>query len=64
MSDRKPGGHELLKAQPGMTLEQLIAATGRADRTVRGALKKLGTNDKRAGSQGEKLWSLDEDEAT
>ena len=54
---------ELLEAQPGMSREQIMAATGYAERTVREALREAGADAKRAGAQGEKLWSLDEEAA-
>jgi len=51
---------ELLEAQPDMSIEQLMTATGYAERTVRKTLKDLGAAAKRGGAQGEKLWSLDD----
>jgi hypothetical protein len=52
----------LLAAQPGMTERQLIEASGYAERTVRDALKALGAHWVRSGSNGEKSWTLPEDE--
>lgn len=52
---------ELLEAQPELTERRLIEETGYAERTVRKALRDLGADSKRAGAQGEKLWSLDDE---
>jgi AAA domain len=52
---------ELLEAQPGMTQRQLIEATGYAERTVRKALRELDATNKRAGSNGERLFELPEE---
>ena len=41
-----------------MSVEQLMAASGYAERTVRKELKALGAQGRRSGPQGEKLWSL------
>ncbi len=50
---------QLLIAQPGMSLEQLMAATGYADRTVRKALKELDARGQRqGGSNGVNSWVL------
>jgi hypothetical protein len=52
---------ELLEAQPGMTQRQLIEATRYAERTVRKALRELDATNKRAGSNGERLFELPEE---
>lgn len=52
---------ELLKGQPGMTCKQVSEASGFAQDTVRKALKELGAEGKRSGSQGEKVWSMPEE---
>ncbi len=50
----------LLATDPGMTLEQLMTATGYAERTMRGALRQLGAQD-RSGPHNLKLWHLPEE---
>ena len=50
---------DVLGGQPEMTLDQIVAAVGYTDRTVRKALRELGAEPTRAGSQGEKTWALD-----
>ena len=50
---------DVLGGQPEMTLDQVVAAVGYTDRTVRKALRELGAEPTRAGSQGEKTWALD-----
>lgn len=50
---------ELLQAQPDMTIGQLEAATGYAERTIRKALKEIGANDRRPGQRAEPVWNLD-----
>jgi hypothetical protein len=50
---------ELLEAQPGMTIGQLVEATGKAERTIRKALKELGAHDERPGATADKLWSVE-----
>jgi hypothetical protein len=50
---------ELLKAQPGMSIAQLIEATRYAERTIRKALKEVGAHDDRPGATADKLWSVD-----
>jgi AAA domain len=52
----------LLAAQPGMTERQMIEASGYKERTVRDALKALGAHGVRSGANGEKTWTLPEDE--
>lgn len=52
---------ELLEAQPGMTQAQLIEASSYSERTVRDALRSLHAKDKRPGTTGEKLFSLEEE---
>lgn len=54
---------ELLEAQPEMTLEQLVEASGYTDRTVREALKKLGARERKTAPHAPKLWSLDDEAA-
>jgi AAA domain len=49
---------ELLAGQPGMTIGQLVEETGKAERTVRSALKEIGANDDRPGTTADKLWTL------
>jgi AAA domain/HTH domain len=48
---------ERLEAQPGLTLEQLAAATGVSERTVRKALTDLAAEHD-TGKHGKKLWRL------
>ena len=50
----------LLATDPGMTLEQLMTATGYAERTMRGALRQLGAQDP-SGPHNLKLWHLPEE---
>jgi AAA domain len=50
---------ELLEAQPGMTIGQLVDATGKAERTIRKALKELDAHDERPGATADKLWSVE-----
>lgn len=51
---------ELLEAQPGATIPQLVEGTGYADRTVRDALTKAGASaGDRPGKHGEKPWYLE-----
>ena len=54
---------ELLEAQPEVTLEQLVEASGYTDRTVREALKKLGARERKTAPHAPKLWSLDDEAA-
>lgn len=54
---------DLLSTQPGMSLRQLIDETGYSERTIRDALRAIGTESTRPGSTGEHLFSL-ENEAT
>jgi hypothetical protein len=49
---------ELLEARPGLTRTQLMDESSFKEGTVDKALKKLGAEDTRPGSQGEKLWTL------
>jgi AAA domain-containing protein len=50
---------ELLEGQPGMTVAQLVEETGKAERTVRSALKEIGADSgKRANDEA--LWSVGE----
>ena len=46
-----------LEERPGRTLEDLVTLTGNSDKTIRGALKKLGATHQ-PGRHGTKLWSL------
>jgi hypothetical protein len=46
-----------------MSVEQLVAASGYAERTVRGALKKLEVTAHETGTHAPNLWSLDEEQA-
>lgn len=51
----------LLEVQPGMTEAQLMAATGKSERTIRNVLHKMGAVSTRAGTTAPKLWELSED---
>jgi hypothetical protein len=54
---------ELLTAQPAMSEAQLMAATGKAERTVRDALKKIDARWTQPGGKAfPKLWSLGDEE--
>jgi hypothetical protein len=48
---------QLLEDQPGLMLPQLVEATGKADRTVRAALRELGA----VGEGLPKRWELPSD---
>jgi hypothetical protein len=50
---------ELLEAQPGMSIAQLMKATGKAERTIRKALKEVEAHADRPGATADKLWSVD-----
>jgi hypothetical protein len=50
---------ELLEGQPGMTTAQLVEETGKADRTVRKALKEIGADEAKIGNEPA-LWSIGE----
>jgi hypothetical protein len=52
---------EILTAQPGMTLNQLVETTGYAERTVRKALNEIDAQHERPGSRAERLWSVEEE---
>ncbi|MGH3032120.1 MAG: AAA family ATPase [Gaiellaceae bacterium] len=49
---------ELLEADPGITTEALLEATGRAERTVRSALREVEAESTGGGAGGPKRWYL------
>jgi hypothetical protein len=54
---------ELLREQPNMTIAQLMAASGYAERTVQKALKEMRATDHRPGSNAPALWQLNQEPA-
>ena len=50
---------ELLEAQPGLVIQQLVKSTGNGERTVRDALRELGATAE-AGLHNRKGWHLPE----